>query len=42
MNRDTVGECLRALRLLIPPTFEVIIEYGKDWDWGMVCYPVVK
>jgi len=42
LNRDTVGECLHALRLLLPPVLEVIITHGKDGDWGMVCYPVVK
>jgi hypothetical protein len=42
LNRDTLGACLRIIRLLVPTMLRIIIEHGKDEDWGPVCYPVVK
>ena len=42
LNRDTLGACLRIVRVLVPTMLRIIIEHGKDQDWGPVCYPVVK
>lgn len=42
LNRDTLAVCLRMLRLLVPTMVRIIIEHGKDEDWGPVCYPVIK
>ena len=42
LNRDTLGACLRIVRVLVPMMLRIIIEHGKDQDWGPVCYPVVK
>jgi len=42
LNRDTVRQCLTALRPLAPAMLRVVIENGLETDWGPACYPVVK
>ena len=42
LNRDTVGGCLGALRMIAPVMLRVVIENGLETDWGPACYPVVK
>jgi len=42
LNRDTLGPCLRVLRLFLPTMLGIVIDHGHRDDWGPVCYPVVK
>ena len=42
LNRDTLAACLDMIRLLVPTMLGIVIDHGRDLDWGPVCYPVVK
>lgn len=42
LNRDTLGQCLAAIRPLAPRMIQVVIDHGLDADWGPACYPPIK
>lgn len=42
LNRDAIARCNEFLGGMVPAMLLVIIDHGRDKDWGTLCYPPLR
>jgi hypothetical protein len=42
LNRRSLKHCATMLGHLMPAVILVVIDHGRDEDWGPMCYPPMR